>query len=536
MKTVASTTWPRPASRELSPDVLRPGYEPDDDDLLPRVPYKTAPPLPNSRKRIFEDEGIGNSSDTPLFSSDDYPASAENYLEYHHKRQRKGPWWGGQFETQEPIIRKKSKRDFRRNFDSGVWMGSDPDIEDGIEDLIVDDQPESGTLSALERTLMEDPENFNGPVFPYWDAQPASEKAFWRVQKAAVKQVDKCVDRGEETVDLSDFGLSKLQEATLRPLQYLVPHRKVPPLDPKWQRFEPFIPNLQLYLANNSLFQVPGQLFKLHDLTVLSLRNNNLEEIPSAIGDLVNLRELNVSYNKLRWLPYEIQQLLQKNLKTWRFHPNPFVKPVPNRTTRVQPSLTPYSTRPAFFRTDGTLARDSLPSPTTAPTYSLARDGPILKDQHYFDHPHKPPSLFETSLRACYKMPELSQLPYLIPKDAPNTLVPSLQRTWRLKQEGGQRCTICKSTYIIPRTEWIEWRQVVAGAAPESTVNEYSLATMMDGVLMCSVDLNTGLAYSMLPFIRRGSQSTTNVGDAALPSPRENVTNRSNLEPVSMRR
>ncbi|KAL8790220.1 MAG: hypothetical protein Q9213_000751 [Squamulea squamosa] len=376
METVGSLRWKRPASRELSPNVLRSEFETDADDLLPRIPYRIFPPLSNSRKRSFEDEGIGNSSDTPLFSSDDHPASAENYFEHHSKRQRKGPWWVCQSEIQEPIIRKKSKREFRRNVDSGVWMGSDPDMEDGREDFIMEDQTEPGALSSLGKTMLEDPENFDGPVFPYWDVQPASEKAFWRVQRAAAQQVNKCIDHGAEIVDLS-----------------------VSLLDPKWERFEPFIPDLQLYLANNSLSQLPGQLFKLHDLTVLSLRHNNLEEIPSAIGNLVNLRELNVSYNKLRWLPYEIHQLLQRNLKTWRFHPNPFVEPVPDPTNHVLPSSTTCSTRPAFFRIDGTLARDSLPSPTTAPNCSLGPDRPIQNDQSHLDHPHRSPSLFETSLR-----------------------------------------------------------------------------------------------------------------------------------------
>ncbi|KAL8675773.1 MAG: hypothetical protein Q9224_007385, partial [Gallowayella concinna] len=326
------------------------------------------------RKRSFEDEHIDNSSDTPLFSSDDHPASFENYQEPHRKRQRKGPWWGPQNGGISPV-RTKCKREFTRNIDSGVWMGSDLDLE--IEDESI---PSPGALgirypgnlipsmskpsesdvgrgisnsvsqrmdymsseanvipgkgmtepelcAVTSSSTFEDPEIFNGPVFPFWDTQPHSLKAFWRNQKAAVEEIHKCIDRGTEIVDLSDYGLEKLQDSTLQPLQYLVAQRRPPPPGVQWQRFDSFIPEVQLYLAKNSLSRLPGQLFRLHNLTVLSLRHNNLTELPTAIRSLVNLRELNVSNNRLQWLPYEIQRLLRKDLKMLRLHPNPFIQP-----------------------------------------------------------------------------------------------------------------------------------------------------------------------------------------------------------------
>ena len=162
----------------------------------------------NNRKRILEDDSIENSSDTPLFSSDDHPASAEDYLEPHSKRQRKGPWWCSRPGTQELIIRKKSKRGFKRNFDSGVWMGSDSDAEDELGYTAVNDQIQGEPSYALGGTTVEDSEKLDGPVFPCWDTQPVSTETFWRTQRAAIKEISRCVDHGIETVDLSSVPWS----------------------------------------------------------------------------------------------------------------------------------------------------------------------------------------------------------------------------------------------------------------------------------------------------------------------------------------
>ncbi|KAL8649677.1 MAG: hypothetical protein Q9226_005475 [Calogaya cf. arnoldii] len=369
-----------PPSWETLPHALNPEFETDNVELLP-------PLLPaDTRKRSLEDESIGNSSDTPLFSSDDHPASAENYLEPHSKRQRKGPWWGSRSETQELIIRNKSKREFKRNIDSGVWMGSDADLDDDIGGLAVNDLIQTEPLPAIVGITLEDPGNCYGPVFPYWDVQPVHTEVFWRTQRAAIKEISRCVDHNIETVDLSHMGLFKLQESTLEPLKFLVAERSTSQHDAESQTFETLVPNLQLYLANNLLFQMPGQLFNLLNLTVLSLRQNNLIEIPSAIGDLVNLRELNVSNNRLRWLPHEVLQLLSKNLKNYRFHPNPFIQPLLGQTWSISTRCsTKPSTKPAFFRIDGILERDSSPSPTTAHAYSPKRNGSTPISQGYFD-------------------------------------------------------------------------------------------------------------------------------------------------------
>ncbi|KAL8882915.1 MAG: hypothetical protein Q9192_007502, partial [Flavoplaca navasiana] len=491
-----------PTSRKASPvgfHADKSDCETDNVELLPPRPSR------NSRKRILEDESIGNSSDTPLFSSDDHPASAEDYLEPHSKRQRKGPWWCSRPETQELIVHNKSKRDFKRNFDSGIWMGSDSDVEDEIGYAALNHQIQGEPSYASGGTTAKDPENLDGPVFPCWDTQPVSTEAFWRTQRAAIKEISRCVDHGIETVDLAHFGLTKLQESTLEPLRFLVAERNISLPNANSQTFETFIPCLELYLANNSLLQLPGQLFRLRNLTVLSLRHNNLTEIPAAIGELVNLRELNISNNRLRWLPCELLQLLSINLRIYRFHPNPFVEPVLGTIDQTLPSSNSYRNQLAFFRIDGTIFRDSSPSPTTAYPCSAEPGIPNPVNQDYPKQSGKVPSLFETSLRACSKLPELSELPYLIPQDGPDTVRSNLMRTWKLKQEGGQRCSVCKSIYIVPRTQWIEWWQWPRGGPPDFFTIDSPFPTMMDmskPIPHCNP--SAGVDTSVVAFIRRG--------------------------------
>ncbi|KAL8722081.1 MAG: hypothetical protein Q9225_001368 [Loekoesia sp. 1 TL-2023] len=446
-----------------------------ESSILPTVsPSSDLPPFPPpySRKRDLDDEGIGNSSDTPLFSSDDLPASSENYFEHRNKRQRKRTWWDHFKPEYQPVIRTKSKREFKRNVDSAVWMESDTDIDDELDALDVDNAKSAEALRDMALRTLEDPDNFNGPVFPYWDDQPTSTEDFWRIQKAAARRISGCIDSGVEVVRLDNFGLTKLQESTLEPLKRLMARRPVSDIiDPGWDIYESFTPDLQLYLANNQLTRIPGQLFQLQTMTVLSLRGNNLSELPSAITSLINLRELNVSNNNLRWLPYGIRELLGKELRFFGFNPNPFIRAMPRSIKPISPTSSIGTTDPAFLRIDGTIARGSPPTPTTTLTYWPNPTDPT-PTQAPFDCTHNVPSLFEASLRACYQNPRLSQLPFLVPTDTPELLVSALKHTWRLKQEGGQRCTICDTPFIIPRTEWIEWWQLSVKAEAEDSASE----------------------------------------------------------------
>ena len=186
---------PRPAADEQRP------VEPEDDhDTLSMLP--SIPSFINS-KRSLEDEGIGNSSDTPMFSSDDLSASAENYVGHREKRIRRAPWFDLPTKEAQVAPIPRQKRAFTRNIDSGVFMGCDSDFEeepDGLED---DEKILPEELRDLALRTTDDPQIFTGPVYPYWDDQPVDTKAFWRIQQAAHKEVNRCVDAGAEAVDLS---------------------------------------------------------------------------------------------------------------------------------------------------------------------------------------------------------------------------------------------------------------------------------------------------------------------------------------------
>lgn len=191
----------------------------DDNDLLPRWVNSSNPfdismigrawnraysnPTVHGRKREWDDEGLGNSSDTPLFSSDDHPASAEDYFAHHNKRQRRGPWWGHKEQSDRPLPRTKVKREFKRNLDSGVWMGSDSSVEDDLDILAMSRTPTAESLREIALRTPEEPIRFDGPVFPYWDDQPIDTKYFWCIQKAAAMRIEECIDDGEDTIDLS---------------------------------------------------------------------------------------------------------------------------------------------------------------------------------------------------------------------------------------------------------------------------------------------------------------------------------------------
>jgi hypothetical protein len=101
------------------------------------------------------------------------------------------------------------------------------------------------------------------------------------------------------------------------------------PLVTKDVPFEQKDPELRLYLAGNPLQRIPGALFNLEHLTVLSLRGCGLKEVPQMVHKLRNLESLNLSFNSLRYLPAEVLDLVAApgKVKVACFHPNPFYQP-----------------------------------------------------------------------------------------------------------------------------------------------------------------------------------------------------------------
>ena len=226
---------------------LQDSSENSEGPILPNLPRHI--PYTVNKKRNHE-EYLASSSDAPLFSSDDLPASsAENYIEPRVKRQYQRPWyemdqgWSG-VSVHSSMKKPRIKKPFQRTYDSGVWLGSDESTEnedidqhdavrkalrvmemggsiDGDDELWHEDEEgldlednihentqtleEKLQQALLDRALQltEDPGGFEGPVFPYWQKQPNYLLGFHLVQEQAQKKVALCVEEGAQVVDLS---------------------------------------------------------------------------------------------------------------------------------------------------------------------------------------------------------------------------------------------------------------------------------------------------------------------------------------------
>lgn len=129
------------------------------------------------------------SSDPALFSSDDDP-SADNYTQERRKKKYRGPWFqqrpaseAGSQDTQDNVPEKKTKRTFERQFDSGVFMGSDgTDFDDVLEEL----------------------ETKNAPTLPLPLRHSRGTAKLLPTPEELVKgQIQRCLEEGNESVDLS---------------------------------------------------------------------------------------------------------------------------------------------------------------------------------------------------------------------------------------------------------------------------------------------------------------------------------------------
>ena len=305
--------------------------------------------------------------------------------------------------------------------------------------------------------------------------------------------------------------MQQVRAPTLRPLRYYI--KTVPKEVNGDIHYQLLTPALRLYLSNNLLEEVPGEIFHLRNLEVLSLRSNNLTEILPSIGKLSKLRELNLGSNQFNWLPWELLGLLQTSLWRCMMYPNPLIRPVPSiwnppPVRRLRRYFEPQvnepqeyeprqvaSTQIAFLDITGASIRYWPPAPSSLPEH-----WPDLQLDAKFNGPPpeqhtKAPSLLELALRACKEASQLSQLPFLLPKDCPQHLTQLLQRTWYLKEAGGQTCSVCGKEYIIARTEWIEWWYCIP--EQDSLLGPRAYLTM-----------NRYAAYAMsrtpVPFLRRG--------------------------------
>ena len=104
------------------------------------------------------------------------------------------------------------------------------------------------------------------------------------------------MNRGAPVLDLTDRHLT---EITPKEVQLLA--KNYPKLT-------------KLYIENNELSGLPGEIGDLTKLEVLNLHNNELTSLPESIGNLTKLTSLRLHNNELTSLPVSIGKLTNLTL------------------------------------------------------------------------------------------------------------------------------------------------------------------------------------------------------------------------------
>ena len=301
--------------------------------------------------------------------------------------------------------------------------------------------------------------------------------------------------------------LGSISSTSLKPLRTLVKshgsHKALSAYALGLPGYSCMIPRLQLFLGKNRLQFLPGTTYSLENLTVLSLRDNQLVGLLPSISRLTKLEELNLSVNSLRWLPWEVKKLAEKNLRQLQGSGNPWVEPniehydekpldpdyffeVPREDGQWfcfsspvtlldidgSPRRGPVRVNPSMFQISGRSSTDNQEFPCHLDAW-IPNAAPIP----HVDQPSAVPSLMETVLRSCSRQSFLHTLVSNLPEDLPPSLSFLLRHALRVREAGGQECSVCGKQYIVPRTEWIEWWDLNPGEAITNDVIGYARMT-----------------------------------------------------------
>lgn len=444
--------------------------------------------------------GVHNSSDPAIFSSDDDPG-LDNYVSSRRKRKYVGSWYNqlpasGDSTFSESMQLPRPKRTLRRQLDSGVFLGSDGTETDEIPDI-------------LELPIHPKVPRFEKPAVP----------TLSEAERQAQDKIRECLEQGNDSIDFWSMGLGEISNETVAPLSHL----QLIPQVTRDVAFEQKEPELKMYLARNRLARLPGALFDLNHLTVLTLRDNRLTELPTAISKLGNLRELNVAQNKLRHLPSQLLHLLgpAAKLKKLMLFPNPFVQPdrsIGDVSEDNEMTVLDYSaTIQAGLKKPSHVARFLGRSPVQLTTshgriiskFVLSMDGKkvrvhvargecggdtgdTLQDEPAAK-PSKVPSLLEAALKACYNTSKPEVLSEYIP-DELYQIQGLLDRAARQKYSGGIACSTCQRLIIVPAVQWVEWRDIRSCQWQKSAVNDGELSAKL-------IPLSTSADEISIPFL-----------------------------------
>ncbi|KAI9819141.1 MAG: hypothetical protein M1827_007297 [Pycnora praestabilis] len=441
--------------------------------------------LPSKRSWGYD---ASNSSDPPLFSSDDYPGLEDNEEYPRKKRRYRGTWWGEELPGRDDATAKKDrvKKPFTRCVDSGVWMNSDETESESEErhslvrstsEEASDNETEHPQTAKLTETGVHGDLQtaLNENMVSDSIERPSRLSQLGMIEREPISYVkdivERCVEDSNEVVCLSIQStqgwqlrepLATIPNSVLRPLRYLTKKPKVDDLPSSQEIYSALVPQIHLDLSLNGLRAVPGEIFNLENLKVLSLRGNKLRELPPGIGRLSNLEELNIGANELRWLPWEIKDLLASmKLRNINLHPNPYLNPDPSFSLsadlrnewvyrggafidslecRPKP-IHLCSSHTAFFESDGSRHSKSAPGPSA--TAGRTDYLPTVPRDYIFLPPDKEsssavPSLLECAVRSCSRAANLSQLESYLPLDAPRHLGQLIHDIDKVEEAGGR--------------------------------------------------------------------------------------------------
>ncbi|KAI0411668.1 hypothetical protein F5X98DRAFT_43427 [Xylaria grammica] len=498
---------------------------------LPKVSWDSnTQTFTNTRKRHRDGAAahplFSNSSDPAVFSSDDDP-HVDNYVNGRHRKKRYVGSWFQQMPTSSDSTfgeavgpRPKPKRTFERQWDSGVWMGSDESVDPDEDFPMEIEPPPEPRLPQLRN--------------------PRRVSSVAPQELVVQTRIDAAIEEGNPDIDLSSLGVTTIPDG---PISRLAELALIPSVD-KDVPFEQVNPEVGLYLSNNRLARAPGALFNLEHLTYLSLRNNRISELPPSISKLRNLRELNLSLNRLRYLPGELLRLLEypSVLSSLHIHPNPFDRPeappprpgprnVVDGRERGDDSIPPGSV-PLFKGEDLTLlvspngrsAEDIYQQTSSIPLipsawqvvlrarspvqysdsrgsilsrFRLPYDEPVnhaqsegfeekqyttlqTEDASLLSAPHlqgrvsnvpsEPShvlSLFELASKSACRAAQIWDLTSYFPQQAPSSVIRNIDRIAAQGAFNGNSgtlpCSMCGRQITTPTAQWIEWWDISKG-------------------------------------------------------------------------
>ncbi|KAL5611495.1 hypothetical protein BROUX41_000911 [Berkeleyomyces rouxiae] len=469
-----------------------------DEPTLPPLPATnsafTQTPISNPRKRALQRSechppSFATSSDPAIFSSDDEP-SLENYEPSSERRKRRlvGSWYEhnvaapsssdsifGEDLPYQPM-RPVARRIFTKNFDSGVFLGSDGMTTDDDSHAM----PPPPLPSARLRRLTV-----------------GMGRQFSEEELQARRIIETCVEKSDEKIDLSHLFLESLDNDSLAPLDTLTYIPTVVDGAP----FEPREPQIKLFLSNNRLRSLPGAIIDIENITYLSLRANKLTELPASIGKMKNLETFNIAFNNLRYLPKSLLKLLGPGgkLKDLLFHSNPFLQPntlFTRRLLEVDQSIEKCVGMTAFYldrsATQFLSTSGHICSQTTIPLLSDVHTIPCNGEELDAATPFSPgpgsniASLVELVLRQCYSSSHLRDLPKYVEGQEFQKIRRLLDSTQKSHDRRGNTCSCCDKRFVKPATQWIEWwaiagrNRVVSGTSQGGHVEAKAAVSTID--------------------------------------------------------